>query len=501
MNKKLMAFLALLTITLVPSIAWAGVADQVYGLAMDIWNKIIGPAVLPYASHGNLGIVLSILCVGLTFYGFWRWEKVRHYAGKISGFGILPIALMIMWMIIGMCIGLALGLIKGGISTFWNMIPLINWSPRLVVFLSKITWYVVAFFLIIAVIRHLISQGFGYIKQFGGIVKDIITGPFKGELKPVHMAVGVFILTAIVNRPELNEKAFYAFSIAGSIFGVVQFFRTTVYGEKVVDRTTARVLHEPRKEDNAWKCPNCGKVACRDRHGNLIRKVNGKVKAKLVHCKGPIGKDDHGVEYGGWNPQDATTCMSPTCDYPNPFWQVCELCGYAGKDGKGFRRKPNEHVKCPKPGCHHVHPPLPKTTGFHSPDKDRLHTRTAGAPAASRVQSAPQQRPQQVIDGKIELDYGSDIVTGSNQFWGVPTSQCSFCGHDINPQTASRGCPNCGTVFDKSKAAPAPAVPRPAVGAVPTSGPPPIKPAPRPVLRVRIEVIPATDDEELWGNL
>jgi hypothetical protein len=466
-KKKLLAFLALLSVMLFPSVAWAGPADQVYGLAKRIWDSIVGPALLPYASYGDWGVVLSVVCVGLTFFGLWKVEKFRLYAGKISGFGILPIALMIMWMIIGMGIGLALGLIKGGISSLWNMVPIINLFPRLVAFLSKITWYVVAFFLIIALIKHLLSAGFGYIKEFMTIVKNIIVGPFQGETKPVHMVIGVFIVTAIINRPEINEATLYIPSGLGSVFGLYMFFTRTVLGKKAAGKAASRIKHGPLPDDDPerpgwWPCPNWGMKALLDREGNRVP-VPGKKKkyrAKKVFCKGPGG------EYKGYNPKDAPYCMCDRCDYPNPDWIKCtkQGCGWAGEDKLGFRRqKRGTHQKCPKCGTNY--PPPPDHTGFHEPGEDKMHAGTPGAPPPpTAAQPASPKQPSQVIDGKIEmptwtgqpapfdmsnvqLDHGDDIMTGPSQFW-VATGTCS-CGAEINPLFSSKVCVECGKKVDQ----------------------------------------------------
>ncbi|MFH0838204.1 MAG: hypothetical protein V1880_02980 [Patescibacteria group bacterium] len=427
MSKKLMACMAFLTAMLIPSVALAaGPADLFYGIGVKIWRQIIQPSFFTYSAYGDWGILMSIVASGLTIYGLWKLDEAdKIKIGRVSGFMVLPIALMIMWMIIGMGIGLALGLIQGGISSFWSAVPFINLSTTLVGLLSKATWYIVMFFIIVGAIKHLASSGLGYIKQFMGIVKDIIVGPFQGNVSGFHIALGIVMISAIINRRELNEPLYYAPSIAGAAFGIYQFVTKTGRGQKAAERARAILKHEPRASDGAWKCPNKELDFVRDKEGRKIPDLKdpGRFKTEWKQCPGPGGA------YEGWNPKDAPFCLSPTCDHPNPHWVKCEGCGYAGDDKKeGFRREVfGAHQKCPK--CGHDHPPPPEQTPFHEPGEDRAHPGTPGAPPPPATPDAPAPPPPVVVP---------DFVL---------ERQCSSCKELYDAGRGYRGCPHCGTPF------------------------------------------------------
>jgi hypothetical protein len=485
-KKKLLAFLALLSVQLYPSIALADVGEGVVeSIGNMLWGKI-KTSVVPYLELGTWGYVASFFCMALTMAWLWRFKPkghdLAHTLGRTVGpFAIIGFIFAIGWAILGMAIGMVKGFITGSIVGVLHSLPIIGtllgWFPRLSAAISGLIAAIVSLAFAIGIVIFAIKSAGSLVKQIFDAISSIIKGGVSNPTTGFKIA-GTLAIAVLINRPEWNMPVYGAFSIVSSIFGLVILIKTTAEGQLFADRAGAKLLHKPRESDGAWKCPNKGKkpkldknlepIPILDASGKPKRNKRGKIMIQSVDgpCKGPQGELD-GVKYDGWNPKEVADCLSPTCDHPNPFWVKCEECGFAGKEGKGFERKPAfAGINCPK--CGHFHEKVPRTTPFHLPGKDKSNLRklkakkaaetvaaaaaTVPAPAVGAAQpQAPAVGSAPVFDpSKIELDFGTDLLVGPRQYH---TGYCPSCERDLDPYAHYSFCPYCDHEFTaKSKA-------------------------------------------------
>jgi len=175
-----------------------------------------------------------------------------------------------------------------------------------------------------------------------------------------------------------------------------------------------------RKSDGAIVCPGSGQKILK-KNGKKIPDPDrpGKFKTETVRCKGHI------------LPHEAE-CPNPHCKQQNPLYILkCRKCGFAGEQGKGFKRDHwRKAQECPK--CGHLHPPTKISRSF----------RNVKAPEKAQAQpEATHQAPTEKV--------------------------CSSCGK-IFPSKA-RACPYCGT-----PRTPPGSPATPPVGPTPAPGLPPV---------------------------
>lgn len=348
-------YISLLTVTfamLIPSVAMAAPGDQLVAGGMKIW-EFLEPSLLPYKAHGTWGLIASVVCTALTLTWLLGYhEKIRDIVGRLGGFAVLPIAMMVAWMILGMTWGLVTGTIQGFLSAY-----LWDW-------LASVVMWVIRIMLVWGVIKYVVGNASGIIKQIGEFIKSQIVGPLTGAYKTPHIVLGAIMISGLINRKGFNEQGFYALSIVSSLFGLYTLaFKHSTWGQKQVNKAKAKVLHKPL-EDGSWFCPNfweeTKKVA-----GKEIKDKHGKPQKVRTQC-------------GHLNPAEAERCMSKVCDHPNPYgsW-ICPGCKYKG-EGASKGMAWDTH-KCPKCATHQ--PARPATTPRHRPEDDQYSAGTPGAPA------------------------------------------------------------------------------------------------------------------------
>lgn len=351
---------------------------RMYGMTRGMWNLFMGVTGLEEAvRHPALGLMLAI---GMALTVFWMVQFSPKFSLSMGRtFGGLSIALIKMTIAIGIALGIFNMISTGMLAGTLGHIPLIG------TFLANTAGWLLG--AIVSVVLA-IAIGTFLIKNVGNLLTHI-TGTTKGSatdwkaekdtgfhgVKWTYVIAGNLLIAWLICHPAWNSHVLYMPAMLSGLLGIIALARAITTGQTGIPYvTTASRDHGeseyegPRKSDGAWRCLNKGYLVLLDENGKPRRNKAGYIIAKVVRCMGPQGNDSDGKPHNGWNPKEATKCLCPDCDYPNPYWQICQKCGFGRVDGKGFPREPDKRALCPN--CGHKHPPLPKFLGFSKPASD-----------------------------------------------------------------------------------------------------------------------------------
>jgi hypothetical protein len=336
-------------------------------------------------------VILVIICTALTVAWMIKlFPRLAAGAGKTiggiaMGFIVLAAGIAIYLWVAGMILGIGTGAATGVVGRVLgggakSLLKEVIASVVGVLFMIGIVIFIFKSF------GSIVEKGFGAIRETAGKWEDTDGGGFvpvpgMRAVKWLYVICGVLIPAFMLNHPNFMVATYYIPSGISATLGIVALILKTKRGRAKYENVLARKLGKAREPDGAWRCPNFKLVAeIRDGFptGRFIEK----------YCEGPQGKDAEGKSYDGWNPKHARFCMSPYCDHPNPYWQVCttEGCEFA-KNKTPFPRRPDKPVVCPG-GCNTTYPVLPKSTPFHSAEEDQYHVGMAGVPGAAAAQTA-----------------------------------------------------------------------------------------------------------------
>lgn len=444
------------------------------------WNRVLAIALI-------LCLILSVVWMIRLF------PKYAAGAGKAGG-GLLW-GLLKLGVAFGVAIGIAhmiLGMGMAMVAGALGRIPLIG------TFLANVTnWLIQA----VAGLVIAIVMGIYLIKNVGSLIGQaisVVTGSVSdwkaddgkgiGGVKPLYVISMCLVLAVIICHPNWNKDLKFIPAGLSGLLGIVAIIWTTATGQAWIDRTVGTVMGKPRESDGAWQCPNhSGKdkrgrpgkgcsnpIPVMNKDGTPKKGANGKLLRGTGRCQGPQGKDEKGKPFDGWNPKEATHCLSLLCDHPSPFWQVCDnpVCKNAKKKTPFPRAKWNEAVRCPV--CRKTFPALPETTPFHLPGKDKSNPNTK--PKRKQLKGKPKRAQLPATRPPAGLLHAPG--QGGTNF-------CQNCGQGLLPGT--KFCINCATPI----AQPGPFAPSPAV---PPFAPSPFVPAPTatPMVAPPPAVVPAS---------
>jgi len=408
----------------------------------------LGKITAQWSDKPWLTIVL-LVCVVMTHVWMIRLTP-RVTAGVAKQIGGLVYAIIKIAVGIGVAIslvhwivGLGLGMITGGLHQFAHTLENTWWLPLIGDLLggiidviadgidlavSLLVGLVVSVMLgwhIIKNIPSIYSQLMGTIKAGAG---DWQANEGEGLLrvKWSHVLPITCLVSGFICHPAWNADYWCAPALLSATLGVVALFKTTKRGQDFVDHAKAKVLGQPL-ENGDWFCPNPAS------HENPMPLLDRNLKP-VLNARGKVKGIATGI-CGHKNRKKDRICGSLICgEYPNPYSQVCEACGFAGEDKQGYRRAPPDRPDvCPE--CQHVHPPLPKWTKFHLPGKGKKVVKKAAPKpqAAAQPQAAqPAPAPQQ--------DRG-DLLLGNEH---LQMSRCASCKGDMGFVLDEKHCPYCG---------------------------------------------------------
>jgi hypothetical protein len=370
---------------------------------------------------------LMAVCIAFTLVWMFRLKEGKTAAtlGKFPGSIAVAfiyiqvgaaVAIAVIYMVVHFGLGqflAALSFIPTFIGNFLRNVA--EWG------VEKFANVVIAFAIAIWVLTSIVQVLRMAWSAFTGAAQSWTDAKAPNGVKLGYQIAGSVVVAVFLCNPEWNLPLFYIPGLLSLSLGVYTLFRTTKSGQQIAKHASGKLLGGPINERGDCECIN---PASPENPMPLLDKQLQPIPAKRgwkATAKGQCG----------WIiPNKAPKC--PLCGHPNPCWQICESCGFAGEDKKGYRRaKPHLPDVCPE--CGHIHPPLPEWTKFHLPGRKGCKPCTKTAPKAQAQTSAPKPK----------------------------SKACPHCGTDYDSREGFKVCPDCGEPLSDQPVAPASPAPVP----------------------------------------